>query len=228
MKNAVRLLALAVAALPAVAGAATPTVGVEQKLRRGFFAETDLGTYFDTAKGTTSSAQAYLQLGVGYDITDKFSAAVQFGLGASSGVCLQDVANDGTCGVVDSGGNIVRTVDPQTGQSTSQVLPDNFSNSFYQLHLSYRFGLAERLALVPGVVVGYQKLDPGPAYKSDCDPSSGADCLVSGGFMLGGDVSLEYATHMDHFFVGLDVEPRYVVGPNLLSFAIFPRVKYTF
>lgn len=218
MKNAVRLFALALAALPAVAGAATPQVGVEQKIRRGFFAETDLGTYFDTAKGTTSNAQAYLQLGIGYDVTEKFSLAFQFGLGASSGVCLQDVAIDGTCGVVDPDTQTINV--DENGQK--QVLPDNFSNSFYQLNFSYRVTLMERLALVPGVVVGYQKLDPPPLYASN-----GTD-LVSGGFMVGGDVSLEYATHMDHFFIGVDVEPRYVIGPNLLSFAIFPRVKYTF
>jgi hypothetical protein len=46
--------------------------------------------------------------------------------------------------------------------------------------------------------------------------------------MLGGDLGIEWATHQDHFFVGIDFEPRFVVGPNILSMAFFPRVKYTF
>jgi hypothetical protein len=216
-----RICALVLLAAPGAALAATPQVGVEQQLRRGFFTETDLGTYFDfrtAAPATVSNAQAYLQLGVGYDITDRFSVALQFGLGASSGVCLQDISNSGDCGVVDQAGNIAP--DPQN-PAQKQILPDNFSNTFYQLHLSYRFSLAERLALVPGVIVGYQKLDPAPVLDANSNP-------LSGGFMAGVDASLEYATHMDHFFVGLDVVPRYLFGPNLLSMAIFPRVKYTF
>src|SRR6185312_16791131 len=102
MKLAARLLDLATFALPALASAATPQVGVEQQLRRGLFVETDLGTYFDVGGGTVSNAQAYMQLGVGYDITERFTLSLQFGLGASSGVCLAQVANDGTCGIIDS------------------------------------------------------------------------------------------------------------------------------
>ncbi|MBS2030857.1 MAG: adventurous gliding motility protein CglE [Deltaproteobacteria bacterium] len=222
MKLAARLLAIATFALPALAGAATPQVGVEQKLRRGFFTETDLGTYFDVGGGTASNAQAYMQLGVGYDITDRFTLSLQFGLGASSGVCLAHVANDGTCGITDASGNIT-TVTDASGVPQKQVLPDNFSNTFYQLNVSYRLPLAERLGLVGGVVAGYQKLDPAPLFQND-DPTT----PISGGFMAGVDLSLEYATNMDHFFVGLDVVPRYLFGPNLFSMAIFPRVKYTF
>ena len=33
---------------------------------------------------------------------------------------------------------------------------------------------------------------------------------------------------MDHFTIGADVLTRVILGPNILSFAIFPRVKYTF
>jgi hypothetical protein len=223
MKLSARFVALSLLLLPALAGAATPSVGVEQKLRRGLFVETDLGTYFDfrsAAPATVSNAQAYLQLGIGYDITERLSVALQFGLVASSGVCLADIANDGTCGVVDAAGNIAALPD----NSGKQVLPDNFSNTFYQLHVSYRVPLVERLAFVPGAVVGYQKLDPAPLLSDNTDP----DSQLSGGVVFGANLSLEYATHMDHFFVGLDVLPRFLVGPNLFSMAIFPRVKYTF
>jgi len=223
MKLAARLLAIATFALPALASAATPQVGVEQQLRRGFFVETDLGTYFDVGGGTVSNAQAYMQLGIGYDITERFTLSLQFGLGASSGVCLAQVANDGTCGITDGQGNITTFPDAQ-GVPQKEVLPDNFSNTFYQLNLSYRQPLAERLGVVLGVVAGYQNLDPAPLFTNN-DPNAAP---ISGGIMFGGDISLEYATNMDHFFVGIDAVPRFVIGPNLLSVAIFPRVKYTF
>lgn len=221
MKNALRHALLALALVPGLAGAATPSVGVEQQIRRGFFAETDLGTYFDfrtAAPATASNAQAYLQLGVGYDLTDRLSLAVQFGLGASSGVCLADVANDLSCGIVDSAGNLVKDASGQ-----KRVLPDNFSNTFFQGELSYRIPFTERLSFTPGVIGGYQKLDPPPLY-SNGDPTQ----PLSGGPMFGADLSLDYATHLDHFTVGLSFTPRYLIGPNLLSMAIFPRVKYTF
>jgi len=41
-------------------------------------------------------------------------------------------------------------------------------------------------------------------------------------------VGVEYATSMDHFSVGADVMSRFILGPNILSFAIYPRIKYTF
>ena len=41
-------------------------------------------------------------------------------------------------------------------------------------------------------------------------------------------VGLEYATSFDHFSVGADFLARYIIGPNIPTFALFPRVKYTF
>jgi hypothetical protein len=225
MKTALRLAVLVALALPGVCKAATPSVGVEQQIRRGFFAETDLGTYFDfrtAAPFTASNAQAYLQLGVGYDLTDRLTLAIQFGLGASSGVCLADVATDGTCGLVDGSGRIQKLPDAN-GVARDQVLPDNFSNTFFQGELSYRVPLTERLSFTPGVIGGYQKLDPPPLYANG-DPTQ----PLSGGPMFGADLSLDYATHLDHFTVGIAFTPRYLIGPNLLSMSIFPRVKYTF
>ena len=46
--------------------------------------------------------------------------------------------------------------------------------------------------------------------------------------LLGGGVGIEYATHFDHFSVGLDLAGKYFLGPNVLGVAIAPRVKYTF
>lgn len=218
--TSIRALILAVAlATPVAASAATPQAGIEQKVRRGLYTETDLGTFFTvrTAGGSgVSNAQAYLQLGVGYDITEHISVGAQFGLGASAGLCYQDTANSGDCGVTDSAGNIIRP------DGVNQlILPDNFANTFFQAHFTYYVPIVDKLVFAPRLLAGYARLDPAPIVDANNDP-------VSGGPMVGADLAIEYATWMDHFTVGLDVAPRYVIGPNILSFAIFPRVKYTF
>lgn len=213
-------LALTSLALPSVAQAATPSAGVEQTIRHGFFTETDLGTYFNfrTSNGfQVSNAQAYLQLGAGYDITDRISVGFQFGLGASSALCFGDTDVDtGACAVTDSAGH---TVNDANGNP--QTLADNFSNTFFQAQVTYTVPIIDRLSFAPRLLLGYQLLNPAPIVDSNGN-------AISGGFMVGADLGLEYATHQDHFIVGIDVVPRFCVGPNILSMAIFPRVKYTF
>jgi hypothetical protein len=217
-------MGVALVALPETAHATTPSAGVEQQIRKGFFTETDLGTYFDfKLQGSNpgvSNAQAYLQLGVGYDITERLSLSVEFGLGASAALCLADTATTGShagdCGQVDSSGAI-----GLDANGNPIELPDNFSNTFLQLQVSYAIPITDRLSFTPRVAVGYQLLDPAPLLDANNNP-------ISGGVMVGGALALEYATHQDHFIVGVDVEPRFMIGPNLLSLAIFPRVKYTF
>jgi hypothetical protein len=51
---------------------------------------------------------------------------------------------------------------------------------------------------------------------------------VRNGFNVGVAASLEYATNMDHFSIGVDVSYRIIIGPNINVFAFFPRVQYTF
>ena len=145
-------LVLSSLALPSVALAATPSAGVEQTIRHGFFTETDLGTYFDfrTSNGfQVSNAQAYLQLGVGYDITDRISVGFQFGLGASSALCFADIDNDGACGVVDSAGQLVRDAN-----GVPQTLADNFSNTFFQAQVTYTVPIIDRLSFAPRLLLG--------------------------------------------------------------------------
>jgi hypothetical protein len=212
-------LAALLIAVPSLAHATTPQAGVEQNIRHGFFVETDLGTYFDfrTSPFTSSNAQPYLQLGVGYDITDRLSVAIQFGLGANASLCFVGQDANGDCALTDSNGNVIP--DPNTG--LPQIMPDNFSNTFIQAQVAYAFPIIDRLAFVPRLEVGYQQISPAPLLDSNNNP-------ITGGVMVGTDLSVEYATHQDHFFVGLNVEPRFLIGPNIISMAIFPRVKYTF
>src|ERR1700677_50075 len=121
-------LVASLVAASAPAFAATPQEGVEQEIRRGLYTETDLGTYFDFKGNTVSNAEAYLQLGIGYDLTSHISLSFVFGLGASAGLCLGQI--DPTSGNCES-----QYVNPNT--NTNDVLPANFSNEFYQLQFTY-------------------------------------------------------------------------------------------
>jgi len=83
------LLLAVLSLLPTTALAATPPEGVPLEIRRGFFTEADIGAFFTVGgENLYSNAQSYLQLGVGYDLTDKISLGVHFGLGASAANCF--------------------------------------------------------------------------------------------------------------------------------------------
>ena len=46
---------------------------------------------------------------------------------------------------------------------------------------------------------------------------------------VGAGLGFEYATHMDHFSIGVDVFWRMVLaGQGINTLQFFPRVKYTF
>lgn len=196
-KVVISMLALLV---PALASAATPSEGVELEVRRGFFTETDVGVFFTLGgEDAYSNAQTYLQLGIGYDISERIELGLHFGLGSSAANCFAG---------------------PRTprGECTRS---DNFTVSFIDLSAAYLFPLVSRLYLAPKIVGGWTLLDPEPLLDSGGQPVTSAPNVGVG-------IGLEYATSMDHFTIGLDVLSRMIVGPNIPTFAIFPRVKYTF
>lgn len=204
-----KLLGALFAALPALALAATPPTGVPLQVRRGLFAEADTGTFF-TVGGLNgvSNAQPFLGFGLGYDVMDRFTLALHLDVGSSSGNCFtpaQD-ASTGEC------------VDP------SQVLPlsANFAVFGVSLQGRYSWELAERFTAGPKLVLGAATLTPNPIAGGASDGSDGFHALVG----LGAGV--QYATNLDHFTIGLDVEYRTVVGPNVGGIAIYPRIEYTF
>src|SRR5690606_25774073 len=90
-------LAAVLVLVPAVAGAATPSLGVPTPIRRGFFTETDLGIFFTTGGqgANPSNAQAYLNLGVGYDLLSSsrhlLAVGLSFSMGASAGACFGEL-----------------------------------------------------------------------------------------------------------------------------------------
>jgi hypothetical protein len=197
---------LAVALLPALAVAETPPQGVPLQVRRGFFTETSIGVFFTLGgKNRYSNAQTYLQLGLGYDVSENIEIAANFGLGSNAQNCFFEPDQPaGPCAA-----------------SATVAFPDNFTVTFLDANAAYLFKLAERFYLAPKLAVGYTLLDPPPVADSSGD-------LVSGGPNFGGGIGLEYATNMDHFSIGADGLARWIIGPNIPTIAIFGRVKYTF
>ncbi|MGQ0505319.1 MAG: adventurous gliding motility protein CglE [Myxococcaceae bacterium] len=194
-----RILSVALLLLSSVASAATPSEGVALKVRRGFFTETDVGAFFTLGgKDAYSNFQSYLQLGVGYDIGENIEVGVHFGIGASAQNCFIDRTVAGVCIAPDGTGS------------------DNFTVTFLNASVAYLFQVLPRFYVAPKLTGGYTLLEPAPIDS------------IRGGANLGVGVGIEYATQMDHFSVGLDVVSRLVLGPNIVSMQIYPRVKYTF
>ena len=196
------ILLVAVILLPSLAAAATPSEGIALTVRRGFFTETDVGGFMTLGGDNDySNLQTYLQLGIGYDVSQTIELGVHFGMGSNAANCFNGLKANGDCSATD-----------------------NFTVTFVDFTAAYLFMLAERFYLDPKVAVGYTLLDPAPVVQG-----TGADATsINAGVNVGVGVGLEYATSMDHFSIGLDVLGRYILGPNILSLQFFPRVKYTF
>jgi len=191
-------LALLLALVPGLAVAAVPAEGVQQRVRRGLFTETDIGAMMTFGgRDRYSNAQTYLQLGVGYDLGEHVELIAQFGLGTSAANCFA-TRDAGRC-----------------------ALADSFTMGFANLTAAYLVRLAERLYLSPKVTAGYTSLDPAPVLSDGGRP-------IRSAANIGGGVGIEYATRMDHFSIGADVVGRYILGTSIASLAVFPRLKYTF
>lgn len=190
---------LAAVLLAAGAAAAVPPEGVPVVARRGFFAQTDLGAFL-TLGGDNgySNLQTYLQLGAGYEL-ELAGGAILLPLSLQLAV----------------GSNAQSCWAPRT--STGLCLgSSSFTLTFFDLGAGILFRVAERLALGPRLLVGGTLLDP--------EPRAGVRFQLD----LGLAASLEYATALDHFAVGVEVSYRLVLGPNISAVAIHPRVQYTF
>jgi hypothetical protein len=180
---------------------AAPPEGVELKVRRGFFTETDIGVFM-TVGGDDgySNIQTYLQLGLGYDILDALELGIHVGIGFNAANCFSG---------------------PGEGGALCE-LGDNFALTFLNGTLGYRFHIAPRFYIEPKIVGGYTLMEPAPV-KDD------AGAPIRSGPNAGAGLGIEYATHMDHFSIGFDVTWRMIMaGPGIQSLQFFPRVKYTF
>lgn len=205
--------------LPVAAEAATPMLGVPTQIRRGFFTETDLGLFFTTGgKGANpSNAQAYLSLGLGYDVFTSgkhfVALGLGFSLGASAGACFGEQVED------EDGG--MACVDPAIASANPNdregLLSDNWSATTVEGTVFYGYEVLPRFMVTLRGLGGVGFIEP-KAFSDTENPVP----------LLGGGVGVEYATHFDHFSVGLDFAGKYFLGPNVLGVAIAPRVKYTF
>ncbi|MHB1843820.1 MAG: adventurous gliding motility protein CglE [Deltaproteobacteria bacterium] len=188
------------------------STGSPEPIRTGFFAETALGTFM-TIGGADgySNMEAFLSLGVGYDIMQAFSVGLQFQLAPNAGDCYGPPGPSGNIDAYCSGAN------PQ-GSST-------FTMAALDLVASYKLEILERLFIPIRVFGGMADFSPLP--RSDMGAAPGADdvWVPTGGLATG----LEYATRFDHFTIGLEVSGRFVPSTvNLFALSIYPRVKYTF
>lgn len=181
------------------AQAATPPEGVPLRARRGLFTDIGLGGFM-TVGGDDgySNFQSYVQLGGGYDVTDSLELAAHVGFGSNAGNCFSGRGPDGFC-----------------AQS------DNFTATFFDVTAAYLFRTAPRLFVAPKLAAGYTVLDPAPTLNGAGNP-------VTGAANVGVGVGLEYATLLDHFSIGIDLMTRVVLGPNIVSLQLLPRLKYTF
>lgn len=130
--------------------ATVPTQGTPLKVRRGFFTETNIGTFFTLGGNDVySNAQSYLQLGVGYDLFEFLELGVHVGFGANAFNCFSGRI-DGVCPTTDA-----------------------FTVTFVDGSLAYRHFLADRFYLVPRFVGGYTLLDPAPVANVFSGPNFG-------------------------------------------------------
>ena len=192
--------------------AATPSQGVPLAVRRGLFTETNIGGFF-TVGGDNgySNFQIYLQLGLGYQLTINDGAGlipigVHVGIGANAQNCFSGLLPNMTC-----------------SQS------DNFTNTFLNASAGYlhRLGtgyVGSRLYFGGKLLGGVTLLDPRP-IPDEADPTN-TGLLVAPD--IGAALSLEFASSLDHFSVGLDAAYRLIIGPNINSLMFYFRVQYTF
>jgi len=187
--------------------AATPSQGVPLQVRRGFFTETDVGGFF-TVGGDNgySNGQAYVQLGLGYQLTineGKGLIPIGFhvGIGSNAQNCWAGLKADGSC-----------------SQS------DNFTLTMLNLTGGYLHMVVERFYIGGKLIGGVTLLDPRPIPDA-ADPTN-TGLLVAPNF--GAAFSVEYATNMDHFSIGADIAYRLVIGPNINALGAYLRVQYTF
>jgi hypothetical protein len=199
------LIAAAAEAQPGRTVETVPANGVDEAPRRGTFVESSLGV-FSTFGGSASAsnAQPYLGMTLGREIGERAAIFVSLGIGASAASCFTTTNARGDCSAADS-----------------------FGATFVELGGSYGLGVALRTLLSLKVVVGLSDLSPGPVQKNGSVP----DHLL--GYHVGGGLSLDYDTHLDHFAVGLDAIVRRSMASGdaslaIMSLAVMPRIRYVF
>lgn len=196
------------------------------KIRRGFFAETDLGVYFtfggrntnDTitpfAKKTISNVQPYLALTFGYDLLHSDAYSLSAGLRLSAGYS----------------GGAGRVSDAELAEPNFLANVASKSADFAVLETGVALALSvfmsDRVALTVKADGGLAAVDPNPAVYSD-SPDAGSAAFAP---IFGGGLGVEYYTLLNDFSVGLDLRFAMVLvtGATIPSASVAVPIKYTF
>jgi hypothetical protein len=193
---------LAASAAQAAPASGAAALGVDDAPRRGTFVEASLGV-FSALGGSTafSTAQPYLGLTVGREISTRAAVFASLGIGAASASCYQPDPRGGCLGA------------------------DSFGVTFLEVGASYGMAVAPRTLLSLKALGGVTDLSPGPMRKDGAVPDHAF------GLHLGTGFALDYDTRLDHFAVGLDAVFRYTVARDTLAvptLAVMPRIRYVF
>lgn len=198
-----RVWALILLVPGAAVAQALPSVGIDPGPRRGTYVETALGA-FSALGGSAafSSAQPFLGMTLGRELGQRASVFASLGIGAARASCYQLDPNGHGC-----------------------LGADSFGATFLEGGATYGIEAPPRTLLSLKAVAGYTDLSPGPALHR------GAIRAHAPGAHAGGGFALDYATHLDHFAVGLDALLRYTRaadGVSFASLAVLPRIRYVF
>ena len=195
--------ALVGTAAPAIA--AVPAEGVPFVPRTGAYAEVLPGGFF-TLGGSNpnhvSNLQPYFGFAVGYDVLKELSVYGTFAAGWSASNCFAEVNALGNC-----------------------TASDNFAFGFFEAGARYRYELIPRFSVSGLAQLGYAIMAPGPLVDP-ANPTQAAS--LNSGFSVGVGVGIDYATRLDHFWVGVDVILHDVLSVPVFSVAIAPRMRYVF
>lgn len=187
------------------------------KIRRGFFAEGDLGVFLtfggrntnnpELPKRVTSNIQPQLGVTVGYDVahgeTYSFSLGLKLAMGLNGGA--------GRVSGTDPG-------DPTTKSNDYAVIQSGLQAALSIL-------MTDRLALAFKLDGGAGIVDPDPTKTAD-DPSAGSATFAP---VLGGGAGLEYFTLLNDFSVGVTLRFEAILLDGMIPGAtVTIPIKYTF
>lgn len=192
------------------------------QIKRGLFAETDLGIFFtfggrntnDPAfpKKTISNIQPYLGVFFGYDIVRAnkltFAAGLKLAAGYSGGAGRVSDAQ-------------VATLGAKVGE-----LPSDFGIMQVGAGVSLSYLVSERIAIVGKADGGMSAGLPNPLVEASATGAGGA----AFGGIFGVGLGMEYFTLLNDFSVGLDVRFSMALlsGASIPGLGITIPVKYTF
>ena len=179
--------------------------GSPEKMRTGLFAETSVGGYLTVGgQGSYSNLSAFLEIGIGYDLTKELALTARFQLGPSSADCY--AAATGSC--------------PNPN-------PDTFTITTGDLAVSYRFLVGERLYVPVRLMGGIALLAPSPDTSLANDGhGKPASLLIEPNF--GAASGIEWVTPFDHFTLDAEVQWQLILGINASAISFYPTVRYTF